>query len=320
MKGIFIAIIALALILFGWFYFGADLANGPTTEPQNNSTSTPQDVFMKGDEEWARHTDLPLNFSIEYRISPDGYVAVPLNLSNESQAVGGISFYDKEEYAEFIASSVAREGPPGITIEVFENTNTETAREWVENNPRSNYADGNEISEIGIGGLPAAMYVWSGLYEADAIVVATNDYVYMMSGTWIDATSALRDDFLEFANTFMTLDGVAHIPDLITIENPKIGQEISSPLELSGEARGFWFFEAAAPVVLVDWDGRIIAEHYISVAPHAEWMTEDYVPFEGTLEFEKPEFGEQGALIFKNSNASGLPENDESIEIPIRFK
>lgn len=119
---------------------------------------------------------------------------------------------------------------------------------------------------------------------------------------------------------------VSFVPDeaerLIRIEQPTQEATIDSPLEIAGEARGEWFFEADAPVVLTDWDGRIIAEGFI--AAEGDWMTEEFVPFSGTLEFEAPEdSGPQsvrGSLIIQRANPSGRLENDMAVEIPVRFQ
>jgi hypothetical protein len=76
-------------------------------------------------------------------------------------------------------------------------------------------------------------------------------------------------------------------------------------------------------VTLVNWDGLIIAEGIITA--EGEWMTEEFVPFTGTLEFTSPykegdqEFMKRGSLIIKKDNPSGLPENDDAIEIPVLF-
>lgn len=101
---------------------------------------------------------------------------------------------------------------------------------------------------------------------------------------------------------------------------------ISSPLTVKGKARGIWFFEATFPIVLTDWDGRIIAESHATAKN--EWMTEDFVPFEGTLEFEsqvfpgadEKNFSRRGYLILRKDNPSGLPEHDDALEIPIFFE
>ncbi|MBU1557450.1 Gmad2 immunoglobulin-like domain-containing protein [Patescibacteria group bacterium] len=109
--------------------------------------------------------------------------------------------------------------------------------------------------------------------------------------------------------------------NLIRLDNPRPNQKIESPLTLKGEARGTWFFEGDFPVILTDWDGKIIAEGFFTAKD--DWMTEEFVPFEGTLVFENPEnlgdFSEKGSLILRKDNPSGLPENDDALEIPIRF-
>lgn len=116
--------------------------------------------------------------------------------------------------------------------------------------------------------------------------------------------------------------------DLITIHTPQPNDVVTSPLEIRGAARGTWFFEATFPVVLVNWDGLIIAEGYAEAVldpndPNSTWMTEDFVAYKATLEFEDPsweeDFSKRGSLILQKSNPSGLPEND-ALEIPVSFK
>ncbi len=106
--------------------------------------------------------------------------------------------------------------------------------------------------------------------------------------------------------------------DLIRIDNPRPNAKITSPLQISGEARGTWFFEANFPVVLLDNEGNKIVEHYATA--EEDWMTEDFVPFKSTLEFESPGAGESGTLILKKANPSGLPENDDELIVPMIFR
>lgn len=105
--------------------------------------------------------------------------------------------------------------------------------------------------------------------------------------------------------------------DEIVIDSPTPGQTIASPITITGQARGSWFFEATAPVVLVDWDGLIIAEGYVTATEN--WMTAEFVPFAGQLEFVTPTYGQNGALILRASNPSGLSEFDRAVEIPLLF-
>lgn len=103
----------------------------------------------------------------------------------------------------------------------------------------------------------------------------------------------------------------------IRLQHPTEGQKISSPLLVTGKARGNWFFEASFPVILTDWDGKIIAQTAATTSD--DWMTEEFVSFSAKLEFEKPPYGERGFLILQKDNPSGLPENDRAYEITVFF-
>lgn len=103
---------------------------------------------------------------------------------------------------------------------------------------------------------------------------------------------------------------------LIRVFNVKPNDFITSPIMIMGEARGYWFFEASFPIRLFDESGK---ELTVAVAQaQGEWMTENFVPFEATLEFPKPQTSE-GKLVFQKDNPSGLPEHDDSFEIPVRL-
>lgn len=104
--------------------------------------------------------------------------------------------------------------------------------------------------------------------------------------------------------------------DLIRINNPRPNQLIESPLEINGEARGYWFFEADFPVKLLDGNGEEIG---IAIAQtFLPWMTEDFVPFEAILEFEAPATN-MGELILVKDNPSGLPEHSDQLRVPVKF-
>ena len=107
--------------------------------------------------------------------------------------------------------------------------------------------------------------------------------------------------------------------DLVRLSTPRPNQVIQNPLTIKGEARGFWFFEASFPVVLTDWDGRIIAQSIATA--NGEWMTSEFVPFEATLTFtlDKDAYSNRGTLILRKDNPSGLSEHDDALEIPVIF-
>ena len=114
--------------------------------------------------------------------------------------------------------------------------------------------------------------------------------------------------------------------DLITVSNPGPYGIVRSGDIVTGKARGNWFFEGSFPVSLT-WSGKTIAEGIATA--EGEWMTTEFVPFKSVLTFN-PDFiidaieGDGnvwplGSLILKKDNPSGLPENDDALEIPISF-
>ena len=93
----------------------------------------------------------------------------------------------------------------------------------------------------------------------------------------------------------------------LTVASPREGETVTSPLVVTGEARGGWYFEASFPVRLEDASGQVLAE--VPAQAQGEWMTADYVPFVAELAFAVPRLT-PGRLVLRKANASGLPEHD----------
>ncbi len=131
----------------------------------------------------------------------------------------------------------------------------------------------------------------------------------------VDASS--KEALMKAMESFkFDADEEAPISDLIQVEAPLPNKEVSSPLKIRGKARGYWFFEADAPVVLLDKDNNQLAESYIKA--EGEWMTEDFVNFTGSMEFDPPD-DERGFLVFKRANPSDKKENDREFRLPVIF-
>jgi len=103
----------------------------------------------------------------------------------------------------------------------------------------------------------------------------------------------------------------------ILVDSPGANDEISSPLIIKGRARGNWYFEASFPIKLLDEQGKEIA--ITNAQTKSDWMTSEFVPFEATLEFNRPD-SDKGVLILEKDNPSGLLENSARIEIPVVFE
>ena len=104
--------------------------------------------------------------------------------------------------------------------------------------------------------------------------------------------------------------------NLIRVSKPQPNEAIKNPLEITGEARGYWFFEASFPIKLVDENGKELGRTIAQAK--SDWMTENFVPFEAKLEFQTSETN-RGVLILEKDNPSGLPEHADELRIPVRF-
>ncbi len=108
----------------------------------------------------------------------------------------------------------------------------------------------------------------------------------------------------------------AALTDLITVDAPLPNATVSSPLTISGKARGSWFFEASAPVELKDSVGNVIGHGTITAS--GDWQTSEYVPFSAKMTYTKAAT-KTGTLILRNDNPSGDPARQKTLEIPVNF-
>jgi len=105
--------------------------------------------------------------------------------------------------------------------------------------------------------------------------------------------------------------------EVILISLPKKNEKIKSPLKIEGQARGFWFFEAQFTAELYDGNNNFLGRDILTAKN--DWMTENFVPFEGELTFFPPSTT-FGTLKFLSANPSGLPENQKIFEVPVQFE
>lgn len=94
-------------------------------------------------------------------------------------------------------------------------------------------------------------------------------------------------------------------------------QVISSPIEITGKVPAGWMFEGSFPIYILDHDKKVIAQSYGEPIEGENWMSDNPVEFNATLTFKTSETS--GFVRLAKDNPSGLPENDASYDIPIKF-
>lgn len=100
------------------------------------------------------------------------------------------------------------------------------------------------------------------------------------------------------------------------IAQPASGEAVASPLTIVGSISGVWYFEGQFTVEIRNATGITLANATATALD--EWMTEDLVRFKALITFD-PEEEENGFLVLVKNNPSSLPQNDDSISIPIKF-
>lgn len=105
---------------------------------------------------------------------------------------------------------------------------------------------------------------------------------------------------------------------LIHVDAPPTNTTALSPLSLSGQALGSWFFEGSARALVTDAKGKILATSHVTA--QSDWMTEQMVPFLGKITFPRQPTGSTGVVVLENDNPSGAASRDRWIEILVRFE
>lgn len=91
-------------------------------------------------------------------------------------------------------------------------------------------------------------------------------------------------------------------------------QKVAGGLELTGSVKGGYFFEGNIVINVLSKDKNLLKAGNGTAT--GEWMTADPVSFKANVDFTNLPKG-PAYLEIHNDNASGLPENDKSILVPI---
>ena len=100
----------------------------------------------------------------------------------------------------------------------------------------------------------------------------------------------------------------------VVVNSPAPGATVGKSFTVTGEAPGNWYFEAVFPIQVRDKDNNKIGQ--TQGQAQSDWMTEAQVPFTATVTLDTPYSG-PATLVLLKDNPSGLPQNDDSLEVPI---
>jgi len=102
--------------------------------------------------------------------------------------------------------------------------------------------------------------------------------------------------------------------NLVTISNLKPNSEVRSPVSIEGSARGLWYFEGVFPIKIKNIEGKILGTG--QARAQGEWTTDDFVDFKAEI-FFLVTTTTQAILELDKDNPSGMPQNDDSVFMPI---
>lgn len=173
-----------------------------------DTLETDREFFSRDGQQWERYRNDDLGIRFEFKTEPDGYILIEQNVDTVAYTnlVTYLSLFDTDAYAELLASTEPREGPPAISVLIFDNPDNLTPAEWIQVEPQISNINLalSEIMHLTFLGLPAVRYMSDGLFVNDTVVAENNGRIYMISGSYDQEGSAIRSDFLEML-TYVSL-------------------------------------------------------------------------------------------------------------------
>jgi len=140
--------------------------------------------------------------------------------------------------------------------------------------------------------------------------------VLIVGGVWFFKSERALEPVIVEPSEKLAPETAANPAEMIQVDL-SANTQITSPLTITGKARGPWYFEASFPIELQDNNGAVIV--MTTAQAQGDWMTEDFVPFTATLTFPAQPAGSLGKIVLKRDNPSGEPQNDASIVVPVQF-
>ena len=174
----------LVLVIVGGFVLYQN--KGATTSPTATSTAPAM----------LDYTNDTFGISFKY---PETYALTEGEVGNSERGHYVITLVAKRA----LPVPEGSEGPPAVTVEMFQNVEKQTLTDWLTKNGASNYklGKGDYATTTLPGDIPAVIYSWSGLYEADSVAFIHRGVIYMITGGYIQQDDETRLVLLNLLTT-----------------------------------------------------------------------------------------------------------------------
>lgn len=202
-KNIILGGVLLLLVIIG----GVTIYQLTQREPEVVVVQSTEDINSPTDSNLSVARDAVLGYEFNYQDGQEGYVTFEDTNSDNPDFVSGIILADWEEYEEFTTSTDVREGPPTMNVRVYNNPQSLTASQWLtEHGSEVNYATVSKEEATTVAGVPAIYLLTDGLYQTNTYVVAHNNHIYILSGSYIDVNDQINSDFEVLVESFNFID------------------------------------------------------------------------------------------------------------------
>jgi hypothetical protein len=178
---IFLSLLIAAVLI--WSFSSKEATRYAAPEPIAIATSSPDLKTYKN-----------ADFGISFKY-PGSYNLIERNGGNSRSYEYSITL--TEQSASEPTGTVPGEVPISIAINIYQNSlDRLTPAQWVASSSDSNYTLASKpFDTMLIGGKNAVTYSWSGLYQADTAVYATNGSIVSATATYISPKDRTKTDF-----------------------------------------------------------------------------------------------------------------------------
>ncbi|MFA7309592.1 MAG: Gmad2 immunoglobulin-like domain-containing protein [Candidatus Paceibacterota bacterium] len=110
--------------------------------------------------------------------------------------------------------------------------------------------------------------------------------------------------------------GTTPLNSRVVVDAPRSGAAVFKTFTVTGKAPGPWYFEASFPVQVRDVNNAVVGRGLATAL--SDWMTTEDVAFKADITVDS--YTGPATLVLMRDNPSGLPENDDSVSIPITIQ